>query len=151
MNRRLPLYCAILLASASQGILAVETAPRITDREIIETLTRLDAGQKALAEQVDQRFAAVEKRLDDQFAMMLTMFSAMILLIVSLFGYIVWDRRTALRPLESRLMQLEHDLERDLEIRHQQGSLPTRLLNALRRLAGEDEKLAAVLRGFSLL
>jgi hypothetical protein len=100
---------------------------------------------------IDQRFAAVEKRLDDLFAMMLTMFSALVLLIVSLFGYIVWDRRTALRPLESRLARLEQDLERDLQLRHEEGSLLTRLLKALRELAREDERLANVLRSFSVL
>jgi hypothetical protein len=164
------------LALSSTNLLAIETAPRISDREIIETLTRLDAGQKALQENmnlrfqavdqrfaameetmnqrfaaVDQRFAAMEKRFDDLFAMMLSMFSALVLLIVSLFGYIVWDRRTALRPLESRLAQLEQDLERDLQLRHEQGSLPTRLVNALRSLAREDERLAGVLRSFSML
>ncbi|WP_200238316.1 hypothetical protein [Lamprobacter modestohalophilus] len=142
-------------------MLAVETAPRISDREIIETLTRLEAGQKALETSMNQRFAAMEanidqrfaameanidqrfaameksidqrfilvdqrfeavnqrfeavnqrfdavdqrfnavdqhfealeRRLDDLLATMLAMFSAVILLIVSLFGYIVWDRR----------------------------------------------------------
>ncbi len=185
---RQSLVCSALwLAATSVDVMAVETAPRITDREIIESLTRLDAGQQALAKEMhqhfeavdqrfeameesinqrfeavdqrfasmeknmDQRFAALDKRLDDQFAMsLLAMFSAIILLIVSLFGYIVWDRRTALRPLETRLAQLEQDLERDLQLRHEQGSLPTRLLNALRDLAQEDEKLARVLRSFSL-
>jgi hypothetical protein len=79
------------------------------------------------------------------------MFSALILLIVALFGYIVWDRRTALRPLETRLNELEKDLERDLQLRHEQGSLPTRLVSALRQLAAEDERLAGVLRSFSML
>lgn len=209
--------CSMLwLATTSVDVMAVETASRITDREIIESLTRLDAGQQALAKEMhqrfeavdqrfeameesinqrfeameeninqrfeavdqrfqamektinqrfeavdqrfelleknmDQRFSALDKRLDDQFAMSLAMFSAIILLIVSLFGYIVWDRRTALRPLETRLAQLEQDLERDLQLRHEQGSLPTRLLNALRDLAQEDEKVARVLRSFSLL
>ena len=191
MNHCQRISYALVLAGMSLGAQAVDTAPRISDREIIESLARLEAGQKALAEQndqrfkameesfdqrfkameasfdqrfkameasidhrfaaVDQRFAAIEKRLDDQMLVMLSMFSALILLIVALFGYIVWDRRTALRPLEARLAELEQDLERDLQLRHEQGSLPTRLLNVLRQLAREDEKLAGVLRSFSML
>ncbi|MCF8003165.1 MAG: hypothetical protein K9L32_02985 [Chromatiaceae bacterium] len=202
MRHLLPFCCASALFITSLNALAVETAPRISDREIIESLTRLDAGQSTLEQRLtaleqrmdqrftameetmnqrfaamentmdrrfiaiekdmdqrfgamenlmDQRFAAVEKRLDDLFAMMLTMFSALVLLIVSLFGYIVWDRRTALRPLESRLARLEQDLERDLQLRHEEGSLLTRLLKALRELAREDERLANVLRSFSVL
>lgn len=169
MRHALAFCCASALFAASLDALAVETAPRISDREIIEGLTRLEAGEASLEQRLsaleqrmdqrfaamenvmDQRFAAVEKRLDDLFAMMLTMFSALVLLIVSLFGYIIWDRRTALRPLESRLARLEQDLERDLQLRHEEGSLLTRLLKALRELAREDEKLANVLRSFSVL
>ncbi len=40
---------------------AVERAPRITDREIVERLTRLEEGQKAL----NKRFDSVNKRFDD--------------------------------------------------------------------------------------
>jgi hypothetical protein len=168
---RYPIFqpLALVLTLVSLNAPAIETAPRISDREIIESLARLEAGQKALEQSVDlrleaiekemdrrfaavdQRFESLEKRIDDLFNVMLTMFSAMILLIISLFGYIIWDRRTALRPLEARLAQLEQDLERDLQLRHEQGSLPTRLLEVLRKLAREDEKLAGVLRGFSML
>jgi predicted nuclease with TOPRIM domain len=40
---------------------AVEKAPRITDREIVERLTRLEEGQKAL----NKRFDDVNERIDD--------------------------------------------------------------------------------------
>lgn len=42
---------------------AVETAPRITDREIIEALAELKAGQHRL----DQRMDQLEKRMDQRF------------------------------------------------------------------------------------
>ena len=51
---------------------AVEVAPRITDREIVERLTRLEEGQKALNKRFDDlraemngRFDDVNKRIDD--------------------------------------------------------------------------------------
>jgi len=71
--------------------------------------------------------------------------------IFGLIGFIVWDRKTALRPLERRLDSLEKDLQNDLEIRHKDGSLMTRLVKALQELSKQDEKLAGVLRSFSLL
>jgi len=49
-------------------VLAVEPAPRITDREIVERLTRLEEGQKALNQRFDdvnQRFDDVNRRFDD--------------------------------------------------------------------------------------
>ena len=134
----------------NQRFASVDQRFEALEESINQRFATVDQRFASMEKNMDQRFAALDKRLDDQFAMSLAMFSAIILLIVSLFGYIVWDRRTALRPLETRLAQLEQDLERDLQLRHEQGSLPTRLLNALRDLAQEDEKLARVLRSFSL-
>ncbi len=71
--------------------------------------------------------------------------------IFGLIGYIVWDRKTAMRPLEKRLAKIEIDLQRDLELQNDEGSRLTRMIKALRELAQSDEKLAAVLRSYSLL
>jgi uncharacterized protein (UPF0335 family) len=61
---------AILFVSGVSA--AVEEAPRITDREIVERLTRLEEGQKALNKRFDDlraemngRFQAMDKRSDD--------------------------------------------------------------------------------------
>jgi hypothetical protein len=52
-------------------LIALETAPRISDREIVERLTRLEEGQKNLEKRFDDlrsemnsRFEAVDKRFD---------------------------------------------------------------------------------------
>ena len=46
---------------------------------------------------------------------------------------------------------LESEFHRDLEIQHEEGSRLTRLVKVLREMAKSDEKLANVLRNFSLL
>jgi DNA repair exonuclease SbcCD ATPase subunit len=53
-------------------VLSVDVAPRITDREIVERLTRLEEGQKALAQRIDDTnsrlddgFKALNQRIDD--------------------------------------------------------------------------------------
>ena len=53
--------------------------------------------------------------------------------------------------LEQRLIALESEFHRDLEIQHEEGSRLTRLVKVLREMAKSDEKLANVLRNFSLL
>lgn len=79
-------FSVVLLLTGLGGPLAshaVETAPRISDREIIESLAELKAGQKSLQQQIDglkqstqqqfdqlreemnQRFKAVDQRFDD--------------------------------------------------------------------------------------
>ena len=52
-----------LLFCASPGQ-AYETAPPISDREIVERLTRLEEGQKAIIREMDQRFESMDKRLE---------------------------------------------------------------------------------------
>ena len=177
---------------------AFKVAPRITDREIVEKLTRLEAGQAAINQRIDdlsnqlnqriddlnnqlnqrindvsnrlnQRIDDVNKRIDDLdkkltrriddtnqrisdlYDITLTMFAILAALMGALFGYIIWDRRTMMKPVQERLERLEKDIERDLELRNEHGSIPARLLNVLRELAKTDAKLAAVLRSFSLL
>ena len=151
----------VILLTAPSWSNAVEVAPRISDREIIESLTELKAGQKALEARMDQRFEAVDQRFEtvdkrfeavnQQFDRLWTLMLIMIAGIFGLIGYIVWDRKTALRPVEQRLIALESEFHRDLEIQHEEGSRLTRLVKVLREMAKTDEKLANVLRSFSLL
>ena len=146
-------------------VYAIETAPRISDREIIESLTELKSGQKNLEkfmnqrfEQVNQRFEQMEKHSDTRFQAFEKRFSflenLMMIAISGIFGligYIVWDRKTALRPLEKKLDKLEQDLQHDLELQSPEGSRLTRLIHALRELAKHDTKVAETLKMFSLL
>jgi len=151
----------VILLTAPSWSNAVEVAPRISDREIIESLTELKAGQKALEARMDQRFEAVDQRFEtvdkrfeavnQQFDRLWTLMLIMIAGIFGLIGYIVWDRKTALRPVEQRLIALEAELHRDLEIQHEEGSRLTRLVKVLQEMAKTDDKLANVLRNFSLL
>ncbi len=148
---------------------AVDVAPRISDREIIESLAEIKAGQKALEdkmnirftamqEQMDTRFTAMQKQMDQRFASIDQRFEflqqlmlVMIAGVFGLIGFIVWDRYTTLRPMNERLRRIEEDLENDLELSAPDGSRLIRMIHALRELAKEDKKLESVLRSFSLL
>ena len=165
--RSLLLSCLLLLPLhfAAVPTQAVDVAPRITDREIVERLTRLEEGQKNLDKRlsdmqafneqrfasIDQRFASIDQRFTDLQNTMLSLFGALIALIIALFGYIAWDRRTMFKPMIARLERIERDLERDLELGHDQGSRLTRLVVMLREMAKTDPKIAEALRSCSLL
>lgn len=159
-------------------VFAVETAPRISDREIIEGLADLKATQKVILqrfegvdqrfvaidkrfedmnrrfedvnkrfEQVDKRFEQVDKRLDEMSATNRMFFGFVMSTLLALFGYIVWDRRTLMKPLDKRLLTLE----RELDIGGTEGTKVSRLVKTLRELSQEDEKVAKVLKHFHLL
>jgi len=55
----------VILLLFSTGVWAVERSPRITDREIVERLTRLEEGQKTLSKRIDDLDAKLNKRIDD--------------------------------------------------------------------------------------
>ena len=82
---------------------------------------------------------------------MLALFGAIVSLIIAMFAYIAWDRRTMMQPMRERIETLEHSIHRDLDLDHADGSRIKRLLAALQELAKTDAKLETVLRNFSLL
>jgi UDP-N-acetylmuramate-alanine ligase len=177
---------------------AIETAPRISDREIVERLTRVEEGQKAILLEMNQRFEAMEKNSDAKFEAMNQRFEAMekssdakfeamnqqlvamekhfdakfeamdkrfesmdkrfgdlLALIVAIvvsfagivaatIGFAVWDRRTAVKPLEKKTELIVEDLATH-------KTKLANLLNALREKAQIDTELATVLRSFSIL
>ncbi len=169
MKKNILLLLSVFLIFQNFIVFGVDTASRITDREIIEKLAKLEQGQVGLNQRMDslesslnQRMDSLESslnnrmddmnnRMDDINNTMLTLFGAIIALIVGIFGYIAWDRRTMMKPMQTRIESLEKDIQRDLDLTHSEGSKLTRLINALRELAGSDKKVAELLHKFSLM
>ncbi len=65
MPMRMLILSSLLVCFMPVRLLAVEVAPRITDREIIERLTRLEEGQRNLEQRMVEGFAALGQRIDD--------------------------------------------------------------------------------------
>ena len=67
--RFISLFLALIyLPFFSLSVSAVEVAPRITDREIVEALAEIKAEFRVIDQRfiaVDQRFDAVDRRFDD--------------------------------------------------------------------------------------
>lgn len=82
---------------------AFEEAPRITDREIIERLTRLEEGQRAL----NQRFEDFSTRLTELRQLMLWGFGLSFAGMFAMISLVIWDRRTTLAPALKRIEALE--------------------------------------------
>ncbi|MFO7885951.1 MAG: hypothetical protein R6U68_14135 [Desulfobacteraceae bacterium] len=142
-------------------LFAVETAPRIKDREIIEKLATLEAGQAAMNKRFDdinkrfddtnKRFDDINKRIDNLTNTMLALFGAIVTLIIALFAYIAWDRRTMVKPVMNQVNQMERDLVTHLDLYNTQGSLLQRQLMALRAYARKNPEFAEIMRSVSLL
>ncbi|GAB4205793.1 MAG: hypothetical protein Fur0023_15030 [Bacteroidia bacterium] len=95
----------------------------------------------------EQRFQETNKRVDDLKDMILWQGGILVTLIVALFGYIVWDRRTFMKPLERDVQEVKYKIEQ-LE-KHNEVSQS--FWKALRELAKTDEPLKQVLKQYNLL
>ena len=166
-----------LMASWMLGLLllpgplwAVEAAPALTDREIVERLTRLEEGLSGVRTELGQLRADMEKQNQQlradlaqlradmaqqnqqlredmnrqftyQFQLTLGLLGTFALLVVATISFALWDRRTMLRPLEERMRTLETDLA---------AKPPGMLVAALRHLSQRDPELASALKSLNL-
>ncbi len=95
---------------------AVQVAPRITDREIVGRLTRLEEGQKALNKRIDDlraemngRFTAMDKRFD-ALQWMLGLFITISLVIMGFVLRMQWQMQKRQTTLESTFKAYEKEL-----------------------------------------
>jgi len=91
-------------------------------------------------EQVDKRFEQVDKRFGDMFNFLYILAGIFTSLVAVVIGFGYWDRRTIIR--EARREAIEF-IEKEGVLR--------RVLDALRELSLEDNRLADALRRFNLL
>ena len=156
--KRIILVLFLILWVMPAIVSGIEVAPRITDKEIIERLTRLEEGQKNILREMDKRFEAMDKRfeavnkrfesIDKRFEAIDRRFDQLNNLIIGIIGafsaivavtigFAIWDRRSMIRPFEDKVEELRKTDQKFLEI--------------LKTLAREDKKLAEVLKSFGIL
>ena len=145
---------------------AVTPAPALTDREIAERLTRLetrlDEGLTGLRSDIAQLRAEMAQlradmqeqtrqlredmniRFEEHFRLMLGVLAAFAAIVAVNIGIVVWDRRTAVRPLEKQVNKLAEEVAKDDE----RGQT---VVEVLRAIGQQNQTVAAVLRRFNLL
>ncbi|MDD3553673.1 MAG: hypothetical protein PHC35_04040 [Deltaproteobacteria bacterium] len=142
----IPLFVAfICLFQLAIPAFAVEIAPRISDREIIEGLAELKAGQKVLEQRIDNLERSVDKRFEMLQAIVIGGFGAILTSMLALVGFILWDRRTFIKPVQqetdelakslteerNQRMALEEELKKVKGVLKEWGQKQPELLNAL--------------------
>jgi len=144
---------AVLIAPLSipSVVPAIEIAERITDREIVERLTRLEEGQNTLRAEIKANTDAIKQLREDmrqlredmnsQFNRIAGIFTA---LVVAVIGFAIWDRRTMTRPFEVKVKKIEDEItENRIKLND--------LLNAFKTLGKTDKEVAEILKRFNLL
>lgn len=134
---------------------AVEVAPRISDREIIEKLSALDAKidkvHSALDAKIDREMAnvrgdikeihadirGIQQQIADLRDFMLWGFGVLFAGMFTLIGFVLWDRRTALSPAIRKNKELEEREEK--------------LEKALKEYSIKEPRLAEILRSVGIM
>ncbi|MBI4648892.1 MAG: hypothetical protein HY738_20460 [Bacteroidia bacterium] len=105
--------------------------------------------------QIDERFEQVDKRFDNQQVQINeinntlqwqfgTLVGAMLVFLVSVIGFILWDRRTFIKPFEIRVTDVESLIQKN-KIKIED------ILLMLKALAKEDANVAKALKQFNFL
>ena len=137
---------------------SIETAPHISDREIVERLTRLEEGQGTLRGEVKQLREDMNKqfeRVDTQFDRMDKQFDRLVNIVLCIIGvfafmcggtiwFALWDRRSMVRPFEEKVKKIEDDIAENRNKLHT-------LIETFKTLSKTDEKVASILKKFNLL
>jgi len=170
--KRIILVLFLILWVMPAIVSGIEVAPRITDKEIIERLTRLEEGQKSILREMDKRFEAMDKRfeamdkrfeaidkrfeaidrrfetIDKRFEAIDRRFDQLNNLIIGIIGafsaIVAVTIGFAIWDRRSMIRPFEDKVE---ELR----KTDQKFLEILKTLAREDKKLAEVLKSFGIL
>ena len=133
------LFCFFMVLNP---VFAVEVAPRISDREIIESLMRLESGIKANRQALEAEIETNRQTIGANQAELLGFikwrFGLLLTGMFILFGFIMWNRRSTLKLIRSEINRLENSKVR-------------RMVAALRKLSEKDVKMADAMRSAGLL
>ncbi len=120
MNKIIIITVLITVLIIPSLLPAIEIAPRISDREIVERLTRLEEGQKSLRSEMNgrfnglrsemnSRFQAVDKRFDI-LQWMLGLFITIALVILGFVLRMQWQMQRRQTRMETSLETYKDEL-----------------------------------------
>ncbi|MBI4647101.1 MAG: hypothetical protein HY738_11050 [Bacteroidia bacterium] len=109
-----------------------------------DRIIRLEEKVESLRNEINAKFESQNVKFDSQQIQINDLknlfywgFGVMVALMIALFGYIVWDRKTVLKPVEKATRNVELNLQK--------------LISALKEKARTDVQLAEILRTNGLL
>ncbi len=132
----------ILIEIAKQQ---VETNKQVA--ELAKQQVELAKQQAITATKLDSFEKSTEKRLDTQNTFMIVIMSlvgVLIAAILSFIGFILWDRRAALKPFEIKVVELEKEVKelKEKELKHQEKELKSE--NILKKIVEKFPDLAGL-------
>lgn len=109
----------------------------VTLKEFKESMDRRFEG-------VDKRFEAIEKRFDQMINLFIGIVASFTAIVAVTIGFAIWDRRTMIRPFESKVKAIEDEIAENRSKLHS-------LIEAFRSLSKTDSNVAEILKKFNLV
>ncbi len=95
-------------------------------------------------EQIDKRFEQVDKRFEQMFNFVWILATIFTAITAATIGFAVWDRRTMVRPFETKVKQIEERIE------GVDKDTVNTLVRVLKEFATMDVKMGNILKKFHL-
>ena len=160
-----------ILGGVTSPLNGQTNTPRTTQQLILDKLANIEARllvventQKMILREMDKRFEQVDKRfdqIDKQFGQVDNRFGDMMNFIVILavifasmtgltIGFALWDRRTMIRPFESKVKEIETTIDKSHQTVDQVQKTNDELIAVLKDYAKKDRKFAEIIKGYNI-
>ena len=137
------------LSNIEARLLVVEnTLKKLSDIEA--KLLVVENNQKMILREMDKRFGQVDNRFGDMMnyiIIMAVIFASMTGLTI---GFALWDRRTMIRPFESKVKDIEKTIDKTQESLDKAQNINDELISVLKEYAKKDRKFAEIIKGFNI-
>ena len=102
-------------------------------------------------DKMDERFDRMDERFDTQLNILLSAMGILLTGMIALAGYILWDRRTSMIPLEARVKQIEQVQDIHFSSLSANQTKLKSLVETLQTLGKKDPEVITILKQFNLI
>jgi len=134
-----------------ERLIKIETTLKEFKESVDKRFEQVDNRFADLREDMNKRFEQVDKRfeqVDNRFNEIINTMWMLVAIFIGITGitisFALWDRRTMIKPFESKVKDIEEELSKDREKLRE-------FIKAFQTLAKEDEKVKEVLKQLNLL
>ena len=131
-------------------MIRTETRLEAVEKRMEEGFTQMDKRFEQVDkrfEQVDKRFEQVDKRFDDHLSYIGYIIGLFGTICAVIIGFTLWDRRTMIRPFETKVNEIDTEL---LKLKNNKNT-QLKIVSVLRDFSKTDSKLAEILKSHKLL
>ena len=135
-----------------------QTSPSSTTQQLIldklanieSRLMVLEDTQKMILREMDKRFEQVDNRFGDMMNYIMILAVIFATMTGLTIGFAFWDRRTMIRPFESKVKEVETTITKTQESLDKVQTINDKMISALREYAQKDRKFAEIIKGFNI-